>query len=470
MTSVDDQNDTFDVVVIGAGPVGENVAGRTAEAGLRVAVVEAELIGGECSYWACMPSKTLLRPGEVIAAARRTPGAAAAVTGSIDADAALAHRDEVVGNWNDAGQVRWLDSVGAHLVRGRGRISGPRRVDVTGEDGSVRTLRASKAVVVATGSIAATPPIPGLDTVDAWDSRAATSARSVPRRLLVLGGGVVGVEMAQAWKRLGASEVTIVEGGDRLLSMVEPFAGAQLAEAFAQDGIDVLLGRRATNVERTGRDRVVRLTLDDGRVLDGDELLVATGRRPSTTDLGLDTIGLEPGKYIEVDDSLRAQGVDGDWLYAVGDVNGRVLLTHQGKYQARICADVILGKPITAWADHVAVPSVVFTDPQVATVGLTEANARERGVNVRTVRYDSKSIAAATTRGTDTIGTNQLVIDDDRHVVVGATFVGPDSGELLHSATIAIVGEVPLDRLWHAVPSFPTMSELWLRFLEALGL
>lgn len=470
MTSVDDQNDTFDVVVIGAGPVGENVAGRTAEAGLRVAVVEAELIGGECSYWACMPSKTLLRPGEVIAAARRTPGAAAAVTGSIDADAALAHRDEVVGNWNDAGQVRWLDSVGAHLVRGRGRISGPRRVDVTGEDGSVRTLRASKAVVVATGSIAATPPIPGLDTVDAWGSRAATSARSVPRRLLVLGGGVVGVEMAQAWKRLGASEVTIVEGGDRLLSMVEPFAGAQLAEAFAQDGIDVLLGRRATNVERTGRDRVVRLTLDDGRVLDGDELLVATGRRPSTTDLGLDTIGLEPGKYIEVDDSLRAQGVDGDWLYAVGDVNGRVLLTHQGKYQARICADVILGKPITAWADHVAVPSVVFTDPQVATVGLTEANARERGVNVRTVRYDSKSIAAATTRGTDTIGTNQLVIDDDRHVVVGATFVGPDSGELLHSATIAIVGEVPLDRLWHAVPSFPTMSELWLRFLEALGL
>lgn len=463
-------DELFDVVVIGAGPAGENVAGRVAAGGLKVAVVEAELVGGECSYWACMPSKALLRPGEVLAAARRVPGAAEAVTGVIDVAAALARRDELTGNWNDDGQARWLDDIGATLVRGRGRITGERTVSVTTGDGASRSLRASRAVVVATGSAAAMPPIPGLRDIDVWDSRAATSAKEVPPRLVVLGGGVVGVEMAQAWRRLGATEVTIVEASDRLLSMHEPFVGQQVDEAFREEGIDVIVGSKAVAAERHGTDGPIRLRLDDGRVIEGDELLVAVGRRPATADLGLDTVGLEPGRYIDVDDSLRATGVAGGWLYAVGDVNGRALLTHQGKYQARICGDVILGKEITAWADHVAVPGVVFTDPQVGSVGLTEAKARDKGIDVRTVRYETGHVAAASARGTHTVGTCQLVIDADHNVVVGATFVGPEIGELVHAATIAIVGEVPLDRLWHAVPSFPTMSELWLRLLEAAGL
>jgi dihydrolipoamide dehydrogenase len=463
-------DENFDVVVIGAGPAGENVAGRVAAAGLSVAVVEAELVGGECSYWACIPSKALLRPGEVIASAKRVPGAAAAVTGEIDVAAVLARRDELTGNWNDEGQVRWLDGVGATLVRGRGRIAGERTVSVTTNDGAVRTLHASKAVVVATGSAAAIPPIPGLREISVWDSRAVTSAKEVPPRLLVLGGGVVGVEMAQAWKRLGARDVTIIEASARLLSMQEPFAGEQLGEALRAEGITVIVESRAVAAERDGRDGPVRLRLDTGQVVEGDELLVAVGRRPQTGDIGLDTIGLEPGRYIDVDDSLRATAVDGGWLYAIGDVNGRALLTHQGKYQARICSDVILGKPITAWADHVAVPGVIFTDPQIGSVGLTEAKARDKGLNVRTVRYETGHVAAASARGTSTVGSSQLVIDDDRNVVIGVTFVGPEIGELVHAATIAIVGEVPLDRLWHAVPAFPTMSELWLRLLEAAGL
>ncbi|MEY2444731.1 MAG: hypothetical protein QOE00_1311, partial [Ilumatobacteraceae bacterium] len=300
--------------------------------------------------------------------------------------------------------------------------------------------------------------------------RAATSAKKVPRRLIVLGGGVVGVEMAQAWKRLGATEVTIVEAAERLVTNLEPFAAAQLATALTEDGIEVVIASKAVRADRAGADGPVRLALEQGRVIEADELLVAVGRRPLTQDLGLERIGLEPGKYIAVDDSLRASGVDGGWLFAIGDVNGRALLTHQGKYQARICADVILGKAMTAWADHVAVPSVVFTDPQIGSVGLTEAKARDKGLKVRTVRYETAAIAAASTRGTKTVGTCQLVIDDDRNVVVGATFVGPEIGELVHAATIAIIGEITLDRLWHAVPAFPTMSELWLRLLEAAGL
>jgi dihydrolipoamide dehydrogenase len=462
--------ETFDVVVIGAGPAGENVAGRVAAGGLSVAVVEAELVGGECSYWACMPSKALLRPGEVLAAARRTPGATEAITGPIDVAAALARRDALASNWNDESQVRWLDGVGATLVRGRGRLAGERLVEVTTADGSVRTLCAATAVVIATGSAAAIPPIPGLREIQVWDSRAVTSAKEVPQRLIVLGGGVVGVEMAQAWKRLGARQVTVVEAADRLLPMHEQFAGEQLAAALTEDGIDVIVGSKAVGAERDGTDGPVRLLLEDGRTIDGDELLVAVGRRPLTMNIGLDTVGLEPGKYIAVDDALRVTGVEGNWLYAVGDVNGRALLTHQGKYQARICGDVILGKSITAWADHVAVPGVVFTDPQIGSVGLTEAKAREQGLKVRTVHYETGHVAAAAARGTRTIGSSQLVIDTERNVVVGATFVGPEIGELVHAATIAIVGQVPLDRLWHAVPAFPTLSELWLRLLETAGM
>lgn len=463
-------DETFDVVVVGAGPAGENVAGRVAAGGLTVAVIEAELVGGECSYWACMPSKALLRPGEVLAAARRAPGASQAVTGTVDVSAALARRDALASGWDDAGQVRWLDGVGATLVRGHGRLSGPKSVDVTAPDGSVRRLRANRAVVLATGSGAARPPIPGLADTLTWDSRAATSAKEVPERLVVLGGGVVGVEMAQAWFRLGAREVTVIEAAPRLLPNHEPFAGEQLAAAFRDEGIEVIVDTKAVQVARDGSDGPVTVTLEDGRSVTGDELLVAVGRRPLTTDLGLETVGLEPGRYVSVDDSLRGTDVPGDWLYAVGDVNGRALLTHQGKYQARICGEVILGKPVTAWADHVAVPAVVFTDPQIGSVGLTEAAARAKGLQVRTVSYETGDIAASAAKGTGAVGTCQLVVDESRAVPVGATFVGAEIGELVHGATIAIVGEIPLSKLWHAVPAFPTVSEVWLRWLEAYGL
>jgi len=466
------------VIVIGGGSAGENIAGRCHDCGASIAVVESELVGGECSYWACMPSKTLLRPGEVLAEARRVPGAAAAVTGVLDVVAALAWRDDIAGHWDDEGQVKWLEGAGGVLVRGRGRLVGPRRVDVALPDGSVRALEATKAVVLATGSSALIPPIDGLQDVQPWDSRAVTSANAVPERLLVLGGGVVGVEMAQAWKRLGSREVTIVCLSSRLMTQFEPFVGDELRRAFEEEGITVVLDASVERASREGSDGPVTLTLDDGRTFTGDELLVAAGRRPNTDDVGLDAVGLEPGEWVAVDEQLRATDVDGGrggdgaaWLYAIGDCNGRTLLTHMGKYQARIAADSILHcSTATAWADHRAVPTVVFTDPQIAMVGLTEADAREQGIDVKGVIHGTGDVAGAAVRGKGITGTCQLVIDDARRVVVGATFTGPGVGEMLHSATIAIAGEVPIDTLWHAVPSFPTVSEVWLRLLEACGL
>ncbi|MEO2105821.1 MAG: NAD(P)/FAD-dependent oxidoreductase [Actinomycetota bacterium] len=465
-------NETYDVVVIGAGPAGENAGDRAVKAGLRVAIVEKELVGGECSYWGCMPSKALLRPGEALAALRRVPGARAAITGEIDVDEALARRDSLSAGLDDSGQVEWVDSAGMDLIRGHGRLAGERTVEVTAEDGSVRTLVAEKGVIIGVGTGAAVPPIDGLREIRSWTNRDVTQAKEVPARLIVLGGGVIGVEMAQAMRWLGSEEVTIVEMADRLIPREEDFAGAELQDALEEMGITVITGARMVKAERAADDAPVTATLEDGRTVTGDEILVAIGRRPLTDDLGLDTVGLEPGRYVEVDDNLRATGVDGGWLYVVGDANGRALLTHQGKYQARIAGDHIGGKDVGrgAWADHTAVPRVVFTDPQIAAVGMTEAEARERYDTIDTVRYDMGHTAGAATTGQGISGTSQLVIDADRRVIVGATFVGPHVGEMLHAATIAIVGEVPLDRLWHAVPAYPTMSEIWLRFLEAYGM
>jgi pyruvate/2-oxoglutarate dehydrogenase complex dihydrolipoamide dehydrogenase (E3) component len=460
-----DRNEAaVDVIVLGAGSTGTNVAWYARDHGLSVAIVEAELVGGECSYWACIPSKALLVPSELVAAARRLPPAAAAVTGQVEAEAVLAHRTEQTGGWDDDGQAAWLDDLGVTLLRGRGRLAAERTVEVTGDGSEPQRLRARRAVVVATGSRASIPPIDGLREAGVWDNRDVTAAERVPDHLLVLGGGAVGCEMAQAYRRLGA-EVTLIEMAERLLGPYEPEAAALLQETLEAEDVTVLTGTTAAAVRRDRVDGPVTVTAEDGRELAGDELLVAIGRTPNTDDLGLEHVGLEPGGPLEVDDRLRVVGVDGDWLYAAGDVTGRALLTHQGKYQARIVGDVLGGRDIEAWADHGAVPQVVFTDPNVAAVGRTEAEAREDGLDVATAVADPSSTAGGSLHGLER-GFGKLVIDRDRRVVVGATFVGAGVGELLHAATIAIVGAVPLHVLWHATPAFPTVSEVWLRLLE----
>ena len=465
--AADQNNDqTFDVIVIGGGSTGTNAAWYARDNGLSVAVVESQLVGGECSYWACIPSKALLGPPELVAAARRVPGASAAVTGGVDVQAVFDRRDAWTSGLDDAAQVSWVESIGAELIRGRGRLAGERRVQVERDSGGTQTLTASRAVVVASGSRANVPPIEGLDAARIWTNKEVTQASQVPDRLVVLGGGPVGCEMAQAYARLG-SQVTIIEREDRLLGPYEPEIGETLREAFETEGITVLTGTTAASVaRREGDNGPVTVTTKAGEEVVGDELLVSIGRKPNTDDLGLDTVGLEPGGPLEVDDRLAVTGVEGGWLFAAGDVNGRAMLTHQGKYQARVVGDVIAGKDVSAWADHGAVPQVVFTDPQAASVGQTEQQATDAGIDVKTVTSDPNGVAGGALHGHE-FGFAKLVIDQDRRVIVGASLIGPGVGELLHAATIAIVGEVPIATLWHATPAFPTTSEVWLRLLEA---
>ncbi|XVU27703.1 dihydrolipoyl dehydrogenase family protein [Actinoplanes sp. CA-054009] len=471
------RNITYDVVVIGAGPVGENVADRVVRGGLSAAVVERELVGGECSYWACMPTKALLRSGSALRAARHVAGAREAVTGDLDAAAVLRRRDSFASGWKDDGQVSWLESAGIALYRGQGRISAERVVEVTGADGEVVTLTARHAVVVATGSGALVPDIDGLRAAKPWTSREAAAAESVPGRLVVIGGGVVASEMATAYAGLGARVTMLARDG--VLHLAEPFAGERVAASLRESGVDVRIGAEAASVTRDEAG-TVHVTLTDGGRVEGDELLVAIGRVPNTRDIGLDRIGFEPGSWLVVDDALRVVG-GGEWLYAAGDVNRRALLTHQGKYQARALGDAIVarakGEPVEtgAWgrhavtADERAVPQVVFTEPEVASVGLTAAAAEAAGLRIRVVDYDLGAVAGSALHADGYQGQARMVVDEDRRVIVGVTLVGPDVAELIHAATVAVAGEVPIDRLWHAVPAYPTVSEVWLRLLEAYG-
>ena len=482
---------TVDVIVIGAGPVGENVADRAVQGGLTVAIVERELVGGECSYWACMPTKALLRDAAALRATRTLPGAARAASGDLDIAGVLARRDRFASDWDDAGQVAWLDSAGITLVRGHGRISGARTVTVesSGNDTSpVTTLHARHAVVIATGSSAHIPPIKGLADVAPWTSREAATAKTIPGRLAIIGGGVVGSEMATAYNALGSEVILISQ--TRLLPTVEAFAGDQVADALRAEGVDLHLNVDATEVVRD-ESGAVTVTLSDGTMVTADEVLVATGRSANTKDIGLDQIGLAAGSWLVVDDALKVLDGDGKpvgddtdtgWLFAAGDVNQRAPLTHHGKYQARALGDAIAARANGAelelgpWgrhavtADELATTQVIFTDPEVAAVGLTAREAEEViGKNVRVVDYDLGAVAGAALHADGYQGKARMVIDGYRNVVVGFTAVGPDIAELLHAATIAITGEVPLDRLWHAVPAYPTISEIWLRLLEADG-
>ncbi|UGY92497.1 dihydrolipoyl dehydrogenase family protein [Streptomyces gobiensis] len=479
--------DLYDVIVLGAGPPGENLADRARAAGLSVAIVESELAGGECSYWACMPSKALLRPVTALTEARQVAGAREAVTGEVDAAAVLARRDEFAAHWDDEGQLRWISSTGADFVRGHARIDGPYRVIVETPEGVQRLLTARHAVAVCTGSRAALPELPGLDRTQPWTSRQGTAAQRVPARLAVVGGGPVGVELATAWQSLG-SAVTLLLRGDRLLPRMEPFVGELVREGLTAAGVEVRRGVSVAEVRRATPEGPVTLRLSgrtagtgaQGAELIADEVLFATGRAPRTDDIGLETIGLEPGSWLTVDDTCRVTGVNGGWLYAVGDVNHRALLTHQGKYQARIAGAAIVaraqGVPLletdrwgahVATADIVAVPQVVFGIPEAAAVGLTNEEAQRQGIRSRPVDVELGQVAGAGLYGDDYRGQARMVVDLDREVLVGAAFVGPGVSELLHSATVTVAGEVPVERLWHAVPAFPTISEIWLRLLEA---
>ncbi|MBZ2197062.1 dihydrolipoyl dehydrogenase family protein [Occultella gossypii] len=487
-----DVDPVVDVIVIGAGATGENVADRVVQGGLTATIVERELVGGECTYWACVPTKALLRDAAALRAARALPAAGKAASGILDPATVFARRNRFAEHWHDSGQVGWLRSAGITLVRGQGRITGPRTVTVTDTgDGTTTTLRARHAVVIATGSSAHMPPIAGLADVQPWTNREAVATNKVPDRLAIIGGGAVGAEMATAFNAFG-SQVSLISR-TRLLPRAEPFASEHVTEELQSAGVALHLNVDAIEARRTVSG-TLEITLSDGSTVAADDVLVATGRTANTKDIGLDRIGLEPGSWLTVDDTLAVLDRNGKpigddtaadpgkaWLFAAGDVNHRAPLTHHGKYQARALGDAIAARATGAelgldpWgrhavtADELALTQVIFTAPEVATVGFTAQDAAAAGRDTRVVDYDLGKVVGAALHADQYRGRARMVIDADRNIVIGFTAVGLDVAELLHAATIAIAGEVPLDRLWHAVPAYPTINEVWLRLLETDG-
>lgn len=446
----------FDVVVLGAGPAGEVFAGQSADAGLKVALVEQGLVAGECSYYACMPSKALLRPAEALDEARRLPGVKEAVTGQLNVKAVLERRDEVIHHLDDSDQMGWLEERGIELFRGTGVIAGEREIRVDGE-----VLVANRAVAIATGSSASIPPVPGLAEAPIWNNRQATTTEEVPKSLIILGAGPVGCELAQAWSTLG-TEVTLFEPEDRVLVHEEAFAGDLVDQALREKyGVRLLTGTAVDSVSCP--DSEITVTAG-GNDYSAAHLLVATGRRPRTDRIGLESIGIDSGGPLETDDCYRVKGYD--WLFAVGDVNGRAPLTHMGKYQSWVGVRTLLGHEPDNRAEPLGSPRVTFTNPQVAAVGKTLVEAQAGGIDAMAIDASADSSAGASFVGKGVEGQCRLVVDRSSGLIVGATFVGFEVAEWLHAATVAIVGQVPMDELRHAVAAFPTRSEIWLRFSE----
>jgi pyruvate/2-oxoglutarate dehydrogenase complex dihydrolipoamide dehydrogenase (E3) component len=480
------QEHDYDIVVIGSGPSGREVSLHSAKNGFSVALIESKLVGGDCAYFACVPSKALLRPPEALEEARQVEGARQAVAGNLGIESVFSRRDTFVDHWDDAKLTNMVEEGGVHILRGHGRLHGRKRVTVTSADGVSTSLIACHAVVLSTGSSPAIPDVPGLAEAKPWTSRDATSAKKVPQRLAIMGDGPVACEMADAWSALGA-KITILSRHERILDRYEPFVGEQLSAAFAKRGISIRTKVNVTRVNRSGTNAPIEIQLDDGTTVDTDQLLVAVGRKPNTRDIGLETVGLKPQQWLDVDDTCLVRGGlegENDWLYAVGDINHRALLTHVGKYQGRACAKAILARAkgtsidddqsaewsqSVAKADHDMIPQVIFTDPQVASVGLTERDAKGLGLNTRSVDSDIGMLPGAQLKEEGYVGHARLVIDEHNQVIVGATFLGPEVSDLMHSATVAIVGRVTINRLWHAVPSFPTVTEVWTQLLENYG-
>ena len=489
--SVDPDRSEWDVIVLGGAAAGENAAQYATQfSGLDAVIVEQGLVGGECSYWACMPSKALLRPVEVLSAARDLPGVSELIGDrALDSKAVLARRDTVVKHLDDSSQVQWALGVGIDIVRGRGRLDGERAVVVVDSAGRERRLTARHAVVLDTGSTPFIPSVPGLREARPWVSRDVTNLHDVPTRVVVLGGGVVACEAATWLNGLGA-ETTVVHRGERVLAKFEPFVSDLVVGSFRESGVGVRLRTSVTSVRRADVNRAgvghlhggeLTMTLSGGDMITADEIVVATGRTANSEGIGLETVGLDPGGPVNVDDHMTVTGVAGDWLYAIGDLCGRALLTHMGKYQARIAGNVIAARaagrplgdgPFTPYADvadHDLVPQVIFTDPEIGLVGLTEAQARARNLDVEVVEYDLAALAGTYVLRDNYVGRAKLVLDRSADVVVGATFAGTGVAELTHSATMAVVAKIPVPVLWHVVPSYPTVSEAWLRLLETLN-